>query len=131
MLVAIALLLAGPVAVPAQRGDVVVVARDMRRWRAALIVEPGDVLRCRVTRSTGDAASDAEGCEAMQQCFASERPLLLAARQPSVTPARRRRLLADFRRELDGCFRAVSFRFATYPGAAPPEPDASGPERRK
>lgn len=105
-----------------QEGDVVVTGRKMDRWQAALIMGDSDTTRCRIMRLGGDPAHDAEGCAAMQRCFDDNRPRILAARDRTLTPMARRRLLSAVDRDVGTCFATVSRRFATQPAEPPAVP---------
>lgn len=98
----------------AQDGDVVVVAPQLRTWRAALVVGANDIVRCRVIKTSGDAALDTLGCEGMMRCFEVARPQLTGAGTIRQAAARKRRL-AEINRALEGCVRAVSTRVDIYP----------------
>jgi hypothetical protein len=109
----------------ASQSQDIVIAHNLRRWRAGLVIGENDTLGCHVARPSGDAV-DATGCAATQQCFVAEQPHIQAARRPGLTAAARRHLLEQVRRDLDGCFKATSYRFATSPGGAP-SPAAATP----
>ncbi|MBR0552604.1 hypothetical protein [Stakelama marina] len=61
---------APPPAVPAPAVDdeIVVIGKRLRDWRGRFRMHDGKP-ECRTTRSTGDKAIDAIGCEAMVQCY--------------------------------------------------------------
>jgi hypothetical protein len=53
---------------PAAEGEIEVIANKLRDWRGTWKMRDGAVT-CKTTRSTGDKAVDAIGCEAMVQCM--------------------------------------------------------------
>ncbi len=93
---------------PTAQSEIVVIARKAKEWRAVLIVDKHDMLRCRVVASTGDDALDAQGCRAMQHCFTTSAPQFEAARHTSLPARTRKRLLAEAGRVLNACFGQTS-----------------------
>lgn len=69
-------LAAAPSALPAE-SDVIVVTRRLESWRGRLNSRPGEKAACRTTRSTGDRAIDAIGCQTLISCIAPVQPQML------------------------------------------------------
>jgi hypothetical protein len=65
----LALATAEPVAQPPAENEIEVIGNRLREWRGKWKTRKG-VVSCRTTRSTGDKAIDAIGCDAMVQCVA-------------------------------------------------------------
>jgi hypothetical protein len=60
---------AQPVAEPPVENEITVIGNRLRDWRGKWKVRKG-VPKCKTTRSTGDKAIDAIGCNAMTVCMA-------------------------------------------------------------
>lgn len=73
LLISLALAAVQPVAEPAVDNEIVVIGNKLRDWRGNWRMRKG-VLSCKTTRSTGDKAIDALGCDAMVACIAPIAP---------------------------------------------------------
>ena len=69
MVATLALAAAQPAAEPVADNEIVVIGNKLRDWRGNWRMRKG-VLSCKTTRSTGDKAIDALGCDAMVACIA-------------------------------------------------------------
>lgn len=65
----LALAAAEPVAQPPADNEIEVIGNRLREWRGKWKTRKG-VVSCKTTRSTGNKAIDAIGCDAMVQCIA-------------------------------------------------------------
>lgn len=63
------------VAPQAIEDEIVVIGRRLKTWRGKIRTKKG-LMACKTTKSTGDKAIDAIGCDAMLACFG---PLQVAA----------------------------------------------------
>ncbi len=77
LLAPLALAGAEPVAEVPVDQEIEVIGNRLRNWRGKWKMRKGAV-SCKTTRSTGDKAVDAIGCEAMVQCVAPIAPQLVA-----------------------------------------------------
>jgi hypothetical protein len=74
---------------PVQDGeDIVVIGEKLKAWRGRFKVKGGRVT-CKTTKSTGDRAVDAIGCEAMVTCLAPIGPQFEAIANGELNPKRR------------------------------------------
>lgn len=73
LLLPLALVAAEPVAEPAAENEITVIANKLRDWRGNWKLRKG-LVSCKTTRSTGDKAIDAIGCNAMVECIAPLTP---------------------------------------------------------
>jgi hypothetical protein len=69
LFVSFALAAAEPAAEPPVENEITVIGNKLRDWRGKWRTRKG-VVSCKTTRSTGDKAIDAIGCNAMVQCIA-------------------------------------------------------------
>ena len=68
LIAALALAAAQPAAEPPVDNEITVIANKLRDWRGNWRLRKGAVT-CKTTRSTGDKAVDALGCDAMVACI--------------------------------------------------------------
>jgi hypothetical protein len=73
LIAALALAATQPVAEPPAQNEITVIANKLRDWRGNWRMRKG-ALSCKTTRSTGDKAVDALGCDAMVACIAPIAP---------------------------------------------------------
>jgi hypothetical protein len=108
MMTVIVLLLAmapdGAAAPPAIENEITVIGKRLRDWRAVIRVKNG-VPKCSIKRSTGDAAIDAIGCDAMLSCLPRFAPEFRAI--PSdLDRATRDRRSAEISQRMAACVEA-------------------------
>ena len=91
-LLAALLMAAAPAAapVPAEAEEIVVIGERLKEWRGTWGSKKG-VLACRTTRSTGDAAIDAVGCQALVSCASPMVPRFTAIAAAKLSKAERQR----------------------------------------
>ncbi|TAD73246.1 MAG: hypothetical protein EAY70_12455 [Sphingomonadales bacterium] len=77
LLAPLALAAAASVAVPPVDNEIEVIGNRLRSWRGKWKLRDGAVT-CKTTRSTGDKAIDALGCDAMVECIAPVAPQFTA-----------------------------------------------------
>ena len=68
LLAPLALAAAEPVAEPAAENEITVIGNRLRDWAGRWKLRKG-AIACKTTRSTGDKAIDAIGCNALVQCL--------------------------------------------------------------
>ncbi len=77
---------AEPVAEAPADQDIVVIGNRLRNWRGSWRMNEGGVT-CRTSRSTGDKAVDAVGCDAMVACIAPIAPRFAAIEAAKLSKA--------------------------------------------
>lgn len=83
LLLPLALIAAEPVAEPPVENEIEVIGNRLRNWRGKWKLRKG-VVSCKTTRSTGDKAIDAIGCNAMVECVAPLTPQWAALDQAKL-----------------------------------------------
>jgi len=68
LILSLAIAVAEPVAEPAVENEITVIGNKLRAWQGRWKLRKG-AITCKTTRSTGDKAIDAIGCDAMVQCI--------------------------------------------------------------
>lgn len=99
------LLLAGSAAAPPPAeapSEIVVIGERLKEWRGTWGSRNGQ-LACRTTRSTGDAAIDAVGCQALVTCAAPLVPQFQAIAAAKLSKAARQRRMDAVSRSMLPC----------------------------
>ena len=92
----------GPATGGADEDEVVVIGERLRRWAGTITSNPLGT-RCRTTESTGDAAIDAIGCDAMTTCWPDAKRGLRQAHDRHLAAVERDRLQAATRAAFSAC----------------------------
>ena len=89
-------------AAPGDAGEIFVIANKLKEWKGTWGSKKG-VLACRTTRSTGDAAIDAIGCQTLVACATPLVPQFQAIAAAKLSKAERQRRMDAASRSMLPC----------------------------